>query len=132
MTDKVFSHGKWITVKTVEVPGVPTTRKQPEGPRFTMFPKIWREQLRKVKARGTTYEVAMVILDKTRFAEWVTLPNAGLAKLGINRHAKYDAIKKVEGRRIDHGGGARPLLPSDQSPIHRPTLCCLTRPCSVA
>jgi hypothetical protein len=33
-----------------------------------------------VKASGTTYEVAMVILDKARFA--------GVAKLGIDRRAQ--------------------------------------------
>jgi hypothetical protein len=57
---------------------------------------VWRQQLRKVKARGTTYEVAMVILDKAQWAEWVALPNAGLAKLGINRHAKYDALRQLQ------------------------------------
>jgi hypothetical protein len=93
MSHYVHRHGRRIEVETVEVPGAPT--KRPMGGTFTRFPKIWRQQLRKVKARGTTYEVAMVILDKARFAEWVTLPNVGLAKLGIDRYAKYDAIKEL-------------------------------------
>jgi hypothetical protein len=93
MSHYVHRHGRRIEVETVKVPGAPT--KGPAGGAFTRFPKIWRQQLRKVKARGTTYEVAMVILDKARFAEWVTLPNAGLAKLGIDRHAKHDALKEL-------------------------------------
>jgi hypothetical protein len=62
---------------------------------FTQVPLMWRQQLRKVNARGTTYEVAMTILDKARWAEWVTLPNYSLAKQGINRYAKYDALKQL-------------------------------------
>ena len=62
---------------------------------FTKVPNMWRRQLRKVKARGPTYEVAMMILDKARWAEWVTLPNYSLAKRGINRYAKYDALKQL-------------------------------------
>jgi hypothetical protein len=98
MTRKLYSPsaGKWYEVVSVETPSAPAKRKRSVGSHFTMFPKIWREQLRKVKARGTTYEVAMVILDKARFAEWVTLSNVGLAKLGVNRHAKYDAIKELK------------------------------------
>jgi hypothetical protein len=62
---------------------------------FTKVPNMWRRQLRTVKARGATYEVAMMILDKARWAEWVTLPNAGLATQGIDRHAKYDALRQL-------------------------------------
>jgi hypothetical protein len=86
--------GRHVSVEETEVPNTPTTRRR-VGHAFTRFPKVWRQQLRKVKARGTTYEVAMVILDKARWAEWVTLPNAGLAKLGIDRYAKYDALKQL-------------------------------------
>ena len=62
---------------------------------FVMVPNIWRQQLRKVKARGTTYEIAMVILDKGRWAEWVTLPNGKLAAGGISRQTKYVALKQL-------------------------------------
>jgi hypothetical protein len=96
VTRKVFSHGKWIEVETVETPGVQADRTKPPGSRFTKFPKLWRQQLRKVEARGTTYEVAMVILDKSRWVEWVTLPNTELERQGVNRHAKHDAIKELE------------------------------------
>jgi hypothetical protein len=63
---------------------------------FTKFPNMWRKQLGKVKARGTTYQVAMAILDKAQFAEWVKLPNMGLAARGISRKAKYRAVKELE------------------------------------
>ena len=48
-----------------------------------------------MNARGTTYEIAMQILDAARWSEWVTLPNKGLAALGIDRHAKYDSIRQL-------------------------------------
>jgi hypothetical protein len=62
------------------------------GYSWTKFPNMWRKQLRAVKARGTTYEVALVILNKARWAEWVSLPNGAL---GIDRHTKYDALKQL-------------------------------------
>jgi len=97
MTRRAYSPGlgKWVEVETVEVPGVQTNHTKRKSYGFTMFPNIWRLQLRKVKARGTTYEVAMVILYLARWSEWVTLPNVGLAKQGIDRCAKYDALKQL-------------------------------------
>jgi hypothetical protein len=59
---------------------------------FVKFPNMWRQQLRKVKARGTTYHVAMVILEKARWSGWVTLSN-GVA--GVDRHTKCDALKQL-------------------------------------
>jgi hypothetical protein len=95
MTRRAYSSSarKWIEVIETPNPGVQAERTKRSG--FTMFPQTWRLQLRKVKARGTTYEVAMVILDLARWSEWVTLPNVGLAKQGISRYAKYDALKQL-------------------------------------
>ena len=64
---------------------------------FTKVPNMWRQQLRKVKARGTTYHVAMVILDKARWSEWVTLPNGGL---GMDRRTKYAALKQLRSAKL--------------------------------
>jgi hypothetical protein len=85
----------WQERRMAELLAAAPTKRSAAGT-FTRFPKLWRQQLRKVNARGTTYEVAMVILDKARFAEWVKLSNVALAKSGINRHAKHDAIKELE------------------------------------
>jgi hypothetical protein len=62
---------------------------------FTKFPNMWREQLHKTGACGSTFVLAMVILDKSRWAEWITLPNKGLAKMGINRYTKYRGVKQL-------------------------------------
>ena len=59
---------------------------------FVKVPNMWRQQLRKVKARGTTYHVAMVILDKARWSEWVKLSNGAA---GVDRHTKCDALKQL-------------------------------------
>jgi hypothetical protein len=96
MSRHAYSPGLKRQVEVIENVDASAATLRPHANRaFTRFPKVWRQQLRKVKARGTTYEVAMVILDKTRWAEWVTLPNAGLAKQGISRRVKCDALKQL-------------------------------------
>jgi hypothetical protein len=85
------SLGRHVAVENTEVPSAPTTRRR-RGHAFTMFPDIWCQQLRKVKARGTTYHVAIVILDKSRWSEWVVMSN-GVA--GVSRHTKHDALRQL-------------------------------------
>jgi hypothetical protein len=97
MIERRYSPGlnQWVEVVETDIPGASARRRRQRANGFVMVPNIWREQLRKVKARGTTYEVAMMILDMARWSEWLTLPNAGLAARGIDRHAKYDALKQL-------------------------------------
>ena len=93
MTRKLYSPsaGKWVEVETVEIPGVPTAKlKRPKSHGFVMVPNLWRLRLREVNADGTTYHLAMVILDLSRWSEWVVLSNV---VAGVDRHAKYDAIE---------------------------------------
>jgi hypothetical protein len=95
MTQRAYSPslGKWVEVVPVETPGAPAAKpKRPKGHGFVMVPNMWRLRLREVNADGTTYHVAMVILDKSRWAEWVPLSNGAV---GIDRHAKYDALKQL-------------------------------------
>jgi hypothetical protein len=56
---------------------------------------MWREQLHKTGACGSTFVLAMLILDKSRWSEWVKLPNKGLAKMGIDRQTKYRGMKQL-------------------------------------
>jgi hypothetical protein len=35
--------------------------------KFTKFPKMWREQLARIRANGCTYRVALYLLDRTNF-----------------------------------------------------------------
>ena len=37
----------------------------------------------------------MMLLDECRWREWVTLPNVRLAARGIDRRAKYVALKQL-------------------------------------
>ena len=64
---------------------------------FVQVPNIWREQLRKVKACGPAYEIAMMLLDEGRWREWVTLAlaNVKLAARGISRRQKCYALKQL-------------------------------------
>jgi hypothetical protein len=103
MTRRAYSPGlgKWVEVESVEIPGVPPVesdrgrrRRDPQRANygFVMIPNMWRQQLRKGKARGTTYHVAMVILDQSRWSEWVTLSNS---VAGVDRRTKHAAIKQL-------------------------------------
>ena len=67
------------------------------GHGFTKFPNTWRKQLRKVKARGSTYHVALALLDKSWWSEWVTLSNGGL---DIDRRTKYAALKQLRAAKL--------------------------------
>lgn len=96
MTRKLYSPSarKWVEVgPTLETPSVPTAKpKRPKSHGFVMVPNLWRLRLREVNADGTTYHLAMVILDLSRWSEWVVLSNVAA---GIDRHAKYRAVEQL-------------------------------------
>ena len=110
MTHKLYSPSarRWIAVgPSVETPGVPAAKpKRPKSRGFVMVPNLWRLRLREVNADGTTYHVAMVILDLSRWSERVVLSNVAA---GIDRHAKYRAIEQLQkaGLILVEGSGGR-------------------------
>jgi hypothetical protein len=100
-----------MEVVSGETPGVPAKPKRPKSHGFVMVPKMWLLRLREVKARGTTYHVAAVILDKARWSEWVTLSNE---VAGVDRRTKYVAVKQLREAGLilveDLGNGRSPRV----------------------
>jgi hypothetical protein len=79
--------------ESIETPGVTAAKpKRPKSRGFVMVPKMWFLRLREVKARATTYHVAMVVLDRSRWSEWVVLSNE---VVGLDRRTKSAAIKQL-------------------------------------
>jgi hypothetical protein len=112
MTRRLYSPsaGKWVEVEPAEVPNTPAKPKRPKSHGFVMVPNLWRLRLREVNAGGVVYHVAMVILDLSRWSEWVVLSNI---VVGVDRHAKYDAIellRKVGLILVEGQGGKAPRV----------------------
>ena len=65
--------------------------------KFTKFPKIWVEALARIRAEGSTYRVALYLLDQAGFGREVPLSTARLRKLGVSRNGKRGALKQLRG-----------------------------------
>jgi hypothetical protein len=83
------------------------------SPKYTKFPKMWQLCLADKRADGSTYRVALYLLDKACFSEKVPLGNRVLAKHGVSRASKWRALEElrraglitVEDRRGKRTGG---------------------------
>jgi hypothetical protein len=60
--------------------------------KFVKFPRMWQLCLAEKSADGSTYRVALYLLDKASFSEQVPLGNRVLSKLGVSRASKWRAI----------------------------------------
>jgi hypothetical protein len=63
--------------------------------KFTKFPKMWREQLMRVRATGCTYRVALYLLDRASFTNQLVLSTSALRKLGVSRNGKRGALQQL-------------------------------------
>jgi hypothetical protein len=63
--------------------------------KFTKFPKMWREQLMRVRATGCTYRVALYLLDRTNFSKQVILSTTAMRRLGVSRNGKRGALNQL-------------------------------------
>jgi hypothetical protein len=61
--------------------------------KFVKFPKLWQTCLAEQHADGSTYRVALYLLDKATFSEHVPLGNRVLEKQGVSRASKWRALK---------------------------------------
>jgi hypothetical protein len=65
--------------------------------KFVKVPDLWREQLRIIRAHGSTYRVALHLLHEA----WrtgnrvVKLTNVALAEVGVGRRGKAIAIREL-------------------------------------
>ena len=63
--------------------------------KFTKFPKMWREQLMRVRATGCTYRVALYLLERASFTNQLVLSTSALRKLGVSRNGKRGALQQL-------------------------------------
>jgi hypothetical protein len=63
--------------------------------KFVKVPKMWQMRLAETRAEGSTYRVALFLLDQASFSRKVTLSSARLRKLGVSRNGKRSALQKL-------------------------------------
>ena len=80
--------GVWPSRRETGGKGVSVSRK------FVKFPKMWEVCLAERGADGSTYRVALYLLDRGNFAEHVPLSTAALKKRGVSRASKWRAVEQ--------------------------------------
>jgi hypothetical protein len=65
------------------------------GYKFVKFPRMWQVCLAEQGAGGSTYRLALYLLDRAAFSENVPLGNQVLKKHGISRASKWRAIEQL-------------------------------------
>jgi hypothetical protein len=63
------------------------------GNKFIKFPELWRVCLAEKRADGSTYRVALYLLNQARFSTHVRLGNKALERQGVSRASKWRALK---------------------------------------
>jgi hypothetical protein len=63
--------------------------------KFVKVPKMWQVRLGEIQANGSTYRVALYLLDRATWGEQVPLGNRVLEKHGVNRRAKWRALETL-------------------------------------
>jgi hypothetical protein len=63
--------------------------------KFVKFPKMWQVCLAEKRADGSTYRVALYLLDRASFSEQVPLGNAALKKQGVSQRSKWRALEQL-------------------------------------
>ena len=65
------------------------------SPKFVKFPKLWKVCLANKCADGSTYRLALYLLDKATFSSHVRLGTKALEKEGISRASKWRALEAL-------------------------------------
>jgi hypothetical protein len=78
-------------------PTKPKPQRGSQPGKFVKVPELWREQLCKVRAHGSTYRVALHLLHESWRTgnEAIKLTNVALAKVGVGREGKAIALKEL-------------------------------------
>jgi len=63
--------------------------------KFVKFPRMWQVRLAETRAEGSTYRVALYLLDQASFSRKVTLSTARMRKIGVSRNGKRGALQKL-------------------------------------
>jgi hypothetical protein len=75
----------------------PKSKRHRQRGKFVQVPELWREQLCRIRAHGSTYRVALHLLHETwRTGNSVTkLTNVALTKVGVGREGKAIALREL-------------------------------------
>jgi hypothetical protein len=63
--------------------------------KFVKFPRIWQVCLAERRADGSTYRVALYLLDRASFSELVPLGNAAVKRQGVSQRSKWRALREL-------------------------------------
>ena len=63
--------------------------------KFVMVPKMWQTCLAEMNADGSTYRVALYLLDKACWSQQVPLGNRVLETHGVSRRTKWRALGRL-------------------------------------
>jgi len=63
--------------------------------KFVKVPRLWEEVLTDIRADGTTYRVALYLLNQATWTERVSLGNRVLERHGVNRQGKWRALERL-------------------------------------
>jgi hypothetical protein len=58
------------------------------GYKFVKFPRMWQVCMAERRADGSVYRVALYLLDRANFCEYVPLGNRVVEKCGVSRASK--------------------------------------------
>jgi hypothetical protein len=63
--------------------------------KFVKFPKMWEVCLAERGADASAYRLALYLLDRAHFSEYVPLGNGALKKRGVSRASKWRALEQL-------------------------------------
>jgi len=63
--------------------------------KFIKVPKMWQSCLAETRADGSTYRLALYLLDRAAWSNPVPLGNRPLEKLGVSRAGKWRALERL-------------------------------------
>jgi hypothetical protein len=63
--------------------------------KFVKVPLIWRTVLADIRADGSTYRVALYLLDHAVWSDHVALGNRVLERHGVSRRSKWRALGRL-------------------------------------
>jgi hypothetical protein len=63
--------------------------------KFVKFPRMWQVRLAETRAEGSTYRVALFLLDQASFSRRVPLSTSRMRKFGVSRNGKRGALQQL-------------------------------------
>jgi hypothetical protein len=83
------------------------------GDKFIKVPELWQTCLAEKRADGSTYRVALYLLNQATFSTHVRLGNKALEKHGVSRASKWRALEVLREAgliAVEGGKGKVPII----------------------